>query len=63
MSQKGRVKTLALNDLYAIDFDIITYADMLYWIEKFNKDDLTHLVPLTVSIVQVLFQYIIGHLG
>lgn len=41
---QGRVKTLALNDLYAIDFDILTYADMLYWIEKYNKEELQKLV-------------------
>lgn len=35
---QGRVKTLALNDMYEIDFDLLTYADMLYWIEKYNKD-------------------------
>ena len=41
---QGRVKTLALNDMYAIDFDILTYADMLYWIEKYNKDELQKLM-------------------
>ena len=35
---QGRIKTLALNDIYNVDFDILTYADMLYWIEKYNKD-------------------------
>jgi hypothetical protein len=33
----GRIKTLALNDIYGIDFDLLTYADMLYWIEAYNK--------------------------
>lgn len=33
----GRIKTLALNDAYSNDFDVLTYADMLYWIEMFNK--------------------------
>lgn len=41
---QGRVKTLALNDMYAIDFDVLTYADMLYWIEKYNKDELQKLI-------------------
>ncbi len=41
---QGRVKTLALNDIYAIDFDVLTYADMLYWIEKYNKDELQKLM-------------------
>ncbi|MBQ8326723.1 MAG: hypothetical protein IJX86_06585 [Lachnospiraceae bacterium] len=35
---QGRIKTLALNDICGIDFDILTYADMLFWIEKYNKD-------------------------
>lgn len=35
---QGRIKTLALNDINGIDFDILTYADMLFWIEKHNKD-------------------------
>lgn len=33
----GRIKTLALNDLYGVDFDILTYADMLFWIELYNR--------------------------
>ena len=35
---QGRIKTLALNDLYGNDFDVLTYADMLFWIEKYNKE-------------------------
>ena len=35
---QGRIKTLALNDIWGIDFDVLTYADMLFWIEKYNKD-------------------------
>lgn len=35
---QGRIKTLALNNISGIDFDILTYADMLFWIEKYNKD-------------------------
>lgn len=33
----GRIKTLAINDIYGIDFDVLTYADMLFWIEDYNK--------------------------
>ena len=33
----GRIKTLALNDIYGNDFDVLTYADMLFWIEKYNR--------------------------
>lgn len=35
---QGRIKTLALNDICGVDFDVLTYADMLFWIEKYNKD-------------------------
>lgn len=35
--KKGRIKTLALNDLGGIAFDILTYADMLFWIELYNR--------------------------
>lgn len=35
---QGRIKTLALNDMYGVDFDLLTYADMLYWIEEYNKN-------------------------
>ncbi|MCM1087906.1 MAG: hypothetical protein NC419_07090 [Muribaculaceae bacterium] len=33
----GRIKTLALNDIYGVDFDLLAYADMMYWIEEYNK--------------------------
>lgn len=33
---QGRIKVLALNDAYKNDFDILTYADMLFWIEQYN---------------------------
>ena len=33
----GRIKTLALNDYYGIPLDLLTYADMMFWIEHFNK--------------------------
>lgn len=35
---QGRIKTLALNDLCGNDFDVLTYADMLFWIELYNKE-------------------------
>ena len=41
---EGRIKTLALNDIYKNDFDILMYADMLFWIEKFNIDDIRKVV-------------------
>ena len=33
---QGRIKALALNDAYKNDFDILAYADMLFWIEQYN---------------------------
>lgn len=33
----GRIKTLAINDYYGIEFDLLTYADMMYWIEHYNR--------------------------
>lgn len=32
----GRAKTLMLNSIFLEDFDILSYSDMLYWIELFN---------------------------
>lgn len=32
----GRIKTLALNDIFLEGFDILSYSDMLYWVELFN---------------------------
>ena len=34
----GRIKTLALNDVYGYDFDRLSYADMIFWIENYNKE-------------------------
>lgn len=36
----GRIKALALNDIYGRDFDLLGYADMMYWIEEYNKNKL-----------------------
>lgn len=35
---QGRIKTLALNDLCGNEFDILNFADMLFWIERYNKE-------------------------
>jgi len=37
----GRIKALALNDILERDFDILAYADMLYWIERFNDENIS----------------------
>lgn len=36
----GRIKTLALNDLFDNEFDILTYSDMMFWIEFYNRQQL-----------------------
>lgn len=43
----GRVKTLALNDYYGIEFDLLCYADMMYWIEHYNRQILENQIELT----------------
>lgn len=35
---QGRIKTLALNDICGVDYDVLTYADMLFWIERYNRE-------------------------
>lgn len=42
----GRIKTLALNDLRRIDFDVLTYSDMLFWIEYFNRQSIEQSVDI-----------------
>lgn len=34
---EGRIFSLAQNDLYGNTFDVLGYADMMYWIELFNR--------------------------
>ena len=36
----GRIHTMALNDIYKKEFDILTYSDMLFWIEHYNRQNL-----------------------
>ena len=33
----GREKTLTLNKIFGNEFDILTYSDMLFWIEYYNR--------------------------
>lgn len=33
----GRIHSLALNDIYGNTFDILTYSDMMFWIEFYNR--------------------------
>jgi hypothetical protein len=32
----GRIKTLMLNDIFLGKFDVLSYSDMLFWVELFN---------------------------
>ena len=34
----GRIKAMALNDIYGRSFDLLAYAEMMYWIEEYNKN-------------------------
>ena len=38
----GRAKTLALNEYHNISFDLLAYADMMYWVEHYNRQCLEH---------------------
>ena len=40
----GRIKALALTYSYNQPFDILAYADMLYWIERFNMENLVKIL-------------------
>ena len=33
----GREKTIVLNDVFDNEFDVLTYSDMLFWIEYYNR--------------------------
>lgn len=33
----GRIHALALNDIYGNTFDVLTYSDMMFWIEFYNR--------------------------
>lgn len=33
----GRIKALAQNEHRGLEFDILTYADMMFWIEHYNR--------------------------
>lgn len=40
----GCIKSIALTDLLGYPFDILAYANILYWIERFNEENLFRLV-------------------
>lgn len=42
----GRIKMLSLNDFYHTEFDLLSYADMLFWIEYYNRQLLANLVDI-----------------
>ena len=33
----GRIKTILLNDIFGNEFDVLTYSDMMFWIEYYNR--------------------------
>ena len=33
----GREKTIVLNDVFNNEFDVLTYSDMMFWIEYYNR--------------------------
>lgn len=46
----GRIHTLALNDIYGNTFDILTYSDMMFWIEYYNRQMLENtLNPISLN--------------
>lgn len=46
----GRIQTLALNDIYGNTFDILTYSDMMFWIEYYNRQVLEQtLIPMSLN--------------
>ena len=47
---EGRIHTLALNDIYGNSFDILTYSDMMFWIEFYNRQIIEQtLVPIALN--------------
>lgn len=47
---EGRIRTLALNDIYGNTFDVLTYSDMMFWIEYYNRQTIEEaLIPISLS--------------
>ena len=53
---KGRILTLALNDIYGNDFDILTYADMLFWIEHYNRQSIENKFEIQYENIEKLME-------
>ncbi|MDE5824769.1 MAG: hypothetical protein K2H91_08845 [Lachnospiraceae bacterium] len=48
----GRQKTLMLNDVFENEFDILTYSDMLFWIELYNRQLLEEVIkPQVLQVI------------
>lgn len=46
----GRIHTLALNDIYGNTFDVLTYSDMMFWIEYYNRQIVEQtLTPISLN--------------
>lgn len=47
---EGRIHTLALNDIYGNTFDILTYSDMMFWIEYYNRQMIEQtIIPISLN--------------
>lgn len=47
---EGRIHTLALNDIYGNIFDVLTYSDMMFWIEYYNRQKIEQtLIPISLN--------------
>lgn len=42
----GREKTIVLNDVFDNEFDMLTYSDMMFWIEYYNRQLLEQKITL-----------------
>lgn len=42
----GRIKALALNDFYGVEFDLLAYSNNMFWIELYNRQLLTERVKV-----------------
>lgn len=48
---EGRIRTLALNDMYGNTFDVLTYSDMMFWIEYYNRQVIEKTIkPISLGI-------------
>lgn len=51
----GREKTICLNTVFSNEFDILTYSDMMFWIEYYNRQVLENTITPTPFIDEDAF--------